>query len=175
MLCFGINMISAELLIGFVDSWNLINYRISSWSLILKSTLNQKSCVSISRKKGKQQKLENDHTIWRNVCSSIPVPPSFPHCVPIFEPDDYFHFLLTSWTSRKEADEQIQWAQGKLYKVLWEFFFPMLVYLSQFLIFCSLLTGGRKAWCLHGEAPEEECFQRSSVHAVPTERRWCIM
>ena len=39
-------------------------------------------------------------------------------------------FLFTSWTSRKEADEQVQRAQGKSYKVYWEFFLKAGVFVS---------------------------------------------
>lgn len=108
--------------------------------------------MSISRKRGKQQSPENGHTIWRNVSSSIPVPPSFPHCLSIFKSNGYCLFLnlmvtsiffLTSWTSRKEADEQVQWAQGKVYKVHLEFFFSTR-YFASVLKFFMFITHRRQ-------------------------------
>ena len=54
-------------------------------------------------------------------------------------------FFLTSWTSWKEADEQVQWAQGKVYQVHLEgFFFSTLGYFVSVLKFFMFITHRRQ-------------------------------
>jgi hypothetical protein len=102
-----------------------------------------------------------------------PIPPCVYHCasqrILIF-----FSFLITSWNSSKEVDGEVQWAQGNTLRV--HVTAIPHVWTSVALLFnsCWPFTGDRKAWCLYGEAKEEECLQRSSLHAIPKGRGRCI-